>query len=230
MQFADSLYQAATSLPPASLPAFLDWWCNKVISELATDLHGYIGQKMTSLASNIPQDFLNIHVLFSYIQPITSLSEGHPDFYADLTWTQKEPLIPEITRICEFYFEWGFETTILKWFHKILWPSVTCRVLCRQLLSPEDGFLSWFAGEQSVTEDFHDWMTRIHSMRTRAPNQMIYQRLLDIHGHDISMHWFYSQLVDISTAHGHPMTASAAKIPCLLNINSLPLSEDEPSR
>ncbi|PBK62995.1 hypothetical protein ARMSODRAFT_1024296 [Armillaria solidipes] len=120
---------------------------------------------MTSLASNIPQDFPDIHVLFSYIQPITSLSEGRPDFYANLTWTQKEPSIPEIARICEFYFEWGFEATILKRFHKILWPSITFRVLRRQLLSPEDAFLSRFAGEQSVAEDFCSWMTRIHSTR-----------------------------------------------------------------
>ncbi len=55
--FADSLYHAATSLPPTSLPVFLDEWCDKVISELATDLHGCIGRKMTSLASTVPQIF-----------------------------------------------------------------------------------------------------------------------------------------------------------------------------
>ncbi len=163
--FADSLYHAATSLPPASLSAFLCQWCNEVISELATDLHGCIGRKMTSLVLTIPQDFPNIHVLSSYVQPITPLSEGHPDFYANLIWMEKEPLIPEIAQICEFYFKWGFEATILKWFHNILWPSITFWVLCWQLLSPEDTFLSQFVGDltQSVTEDFSDWVTKIHS-------------------------------------------------------------------
>ncbi|SJL08294.1 uncharacterized protein ARMOST_11657 [Armillaria ostoyae] len=96
--FADSLYTAATSLSSNSLPTFLDQWRGEVISELASDSHGCI----------------DINVLLSYVQPVTSLSEGRPDFYADLAWTEKEPSILDIAQICEFYFEWGFKETILK--------------------------------------------------------------------------------------------------------------------
>ncbi|KAK0227327.1 PIN domain-like protein [Armillaria nabsnona] len=140
--FADSLYTVATSLSSISLPGFLDQWCGEVISELASDSHGCIGWRMTNLVSMVPRNFPDIDILLSYVQPVTSLSEGRPDFYADLAWTEKEPSIPDIAHICEFYFEWGFKETILKQFRNLL-----------------------FAGKESVPMEDRDWIAKIHSKR-----------------------------------------------------------------
>ncbi len=63
----------------------------------------------------------------------------------------------------------------------------------------------WHFGNQLAVRSLAYDLARDNGQQTRAPNQMIYQRLLDIHSCDISMHWSYSQRVDIATAHGYPI-------------------------
>lgn len=164
--FADSLYTAATTLPRKSLPNYLCQWRADLVTELQTNSQHIIGRRMTALSQSIPNDFPNINILLSYIQPITSLSEGRADFYEDLSWTEREPSVPELARVCEFYFEWGFEATILTRFRTCIWPSIVFRLLRRKLLSPHEPFLARFAGEKSVPQEGHDWMVKIHSARS----------------------------------------------------------------
>ncbi|PBK92029.1 PIN domain-like protein [Armillaria gallica] len=85
-------------------------------------------------------------------EPITSLSEGQADFYKDLSWTEREPLVPELTRVCEFYFEWGFEATILTHFCTCIWPSI--------LLSPHEPFLAMKAHQQTSICPLHTSLTK----------------------------------------------------------------------
>ncbi|KAG7446076.1 uncharacterized protein BT62DRAFT_932425 [Guyanagaster necrorhizus] len=161
---ATSLYEAATTFPRSELSEFLVIWRKELIEELRTDLHRCIGRKMGALAKSVPDSFPNIDILLAYTHPITSRSEGKPDYYADISWTRKEPQIPALAGLCEFYFEWGFKELIIKRFRTLIWPGIALRALRRYILDddPEKVF-TLFSGDQPVPED--GWMKKIHSKR-----------------------------------------------------------------
>ncbi|SJL01378.1 uncharacterized protein ARMOST_04699 [Armillaria ostoyae] len=161
---AASLYEAATTLPRSELSAFLATWRLEFKEELRTDSHECIGRKMVALAKSVPASFPNIDILLAYTHPVTSRSEGKPDYYADISWTRKEPQIPGLAGLCEFYFEWGFKELIIKRFRTLIWPGIALRALRRYVLDDDpDQVFSLFSGDQPVPGD--GWMKKIHSKR-----------------------------------------------------------------
>ncbi|KAL0952086.1 hypothetical protein HGRIS_008722 [Hohenbuehelia grisea] len=138
--FGDSLYEAARNISRSQLPGFLVNWRNELRRELKTDSKGHLGRKYVSLSSSVPDEFPNIDVLLSYVNPITSESMGRTvESAADgLRWA-REPDLGKIAETCEFYFEWGYKEAIIKRFRTVIWPSVVLRILRRSVLNAEAG-------------------------------------------------------------------------------------------
>ncbi|KAK0467725.1 uncharacterized protein EV420DRAFT_1742825 [Desarmillaria tabescens] len=121
---------------------------------------------MVSLAKSVPESFSDIDILLAYTHPVTSRSEGKPDYYADISWTRKEPQIPALAGLCEFYFEWGFKESIIKRFRTLIWPGIVLRTLRRYILDddPEQVF-TLFSGDHWQPVPGDGWMKKIHSQR-----------------------------------------------------------------
>lgn len=133
--FGDTLYTAAKNLSRERLPAFLDNWRNELRHELRTNSRGFIGRKSPTLANSIPEDFPDVDILLSYVNPITSESMGKTP--PELRWT-KEPDLAKLAATCEFYFEWGYREAIIKRFRTVIWHSAVLRILRRAVLNIEE--------------------------------------------------------------------------------------------
>ncbi|KAF4604507.1 hypothetical protein EYR40_003281 [Pleurotus pulmonarius] len=135
--FGESLYQAAQNLPQRDLIHFLDNWRNELRHELRTNSQGYLGKKFAALSKSITDDFPNLEVLDSYVNPITSESMGRTIEMNRPRW-DKDPDLGKLAETCEFYFEWGYKEAIVKRFRTVIWPSVTLRILRRAVLVAEE--------------------------------------------------------------------------------------------
>lgn len=133
--FGDTLYAAAKNLSREKLPAFLGNWRNELRHELRTNSRGFIGRKSPTLANSVPEDFPDVDILLSYVNPITSESMGKRP--PELRWT-KEPDLAKLAATCEFYFEWGYREAIIKRFRTVIWHSAVLRILRRAVLNMEE--------------------------------------------------------------------------------------------
>lgn len=133
--FGDTLYTAAKNLSRERLPAFFDNWRNELRHELRTNSRGLIGRKSPTLANSIPEDFPDVDILLSYVNPVTSESMGKRP--PELRWT-KEPDLAKLAGTCEFYFEWGYREAIIKRFRTVIWHSAVLRILRRAVLNMEE--------------------------------------------------------------------------------------------
>lgn len=131
--FGDSLYQAARTLDRDDLAEFLVTWRHEMRQELRTDSQKIIGRKLVALSKAIPEDFPDIDILLSYVNPITSESMGRESNNAKITWS-KEPNVAKLAETCEFYFEWGYKEAIIKRFRTVIWHSIVLRILRRAVL------------------------------------------------------------------------------------------------
>jgi len=134
--FGDSLYDAARNLDRSQLSEFLVSWRNEIRQELRTDSRKEIGRKQVALANSIPEDFPDIDILLSYVNPITSETMGRENNNAKVTWS-KEPDLAKLAAACEFYFEWGYKEAIIKRFRTIMWHSIVLRILRRAVLDSD---------------------------------------------------------------------------------------------
>jgi len=141
--FGDSLYEAAVNINRESLNDFLVSWRDEVRNELRTNSKGEIGKKQVSLANSITENFPDVDILLSYVNPITSESMGRDSNNTKITW-EREPDLAKLAGVCELYFEWGYKEAIIKRFRTILWHSMVLRILRRAVLNldediPEEG-------------------------------------------------------------------------------------------
>ncbi|KAK7470333.1 hypothetical protein VKT23_001762 [Stygiomarasmius scandens] len=128
------------------LEEFLVGWRRDIAHELRTNASGFLPTKKPSLADKIPSTFPNVKVLMSYVCPETSESRGRAERYRDLDkdggWLKKDPSLPMLAEKCEFYFEWGFEESIIKRFGTVIFHGLILRILRRVILfrdnNPED--------------------------------------------------------------------------------------------
>ncbi|KAJ7606586.1 PIN domain-like protein [Mycena polygramma] len=81
----DDLLAAASQHPYLTdrLIDFLTSWRRALHSEFATDSHGYLGRRHPRIAARIEASFPDIDVLFAYVHPTTSWSNGYhlPDYH-----------------------------------------------------------------------------------------------------------------------------------------------------
>jgi Holliday junction resolvase YEN1 len=141
--FGDSLYEAAVNIDRESLDDFLVSWRDELRNELRTNSKGEIGKKQVSLANSITENFPDIDILLSYVNPITSESMGRDSNNTKITW-EREPDLAKLAGVCELYFEWGYKEAIIKRFRTILWHPMVLRILRRAVLNldkdiPEEG-------------------------------------------------------------------------------------------
>jgi len=120
----------------SSMEIFLHGWREDLRKELMTNSSGFLGRKSPSLAKKVPDDFPDLNVLDSYLDPVTSRSKGRKlaEYYnPDKMW-EKEPNLELIASFCEISFEWGFLDIIIKRFRTLLWPGIVVRILRRAVL------------------------------------------------------------------------------------------------
>lgn len=132
--YGDELLEAARTLLPADLDAFLVNWVARIKQELSSNAHGYLCSTHPRLAANITDDFPNRRVLGLYVEPLTSWSgtgTGPGDQVSDMaaSWHSREPSIPKITSFCRQNFGWSDFSKLLDVFQGNLWDGVLCRML-----------------------------------------------------------------------------------------------------
>ena len=132
--YGDELLEAAQTLLPADLDAFLVNWVARIKQELSSNAHGYLCSTHPRLAANITDDFPNRRVLGLYVEPLTSWSgtgTGPGDQVSDMaaSWHSREPSIPKITSFCRQNFGWSDFSKLLDVFQGNLWDGVLCRML-----------------------------------------------------------------------------------------------------
>lgn len=128
--FGDSLLQAARTLSPSALDAFLVGWREELRAELRTNSRGHLGRRCVALSKAIDESIPNVEVLLSYTNPVTSEEKGPGHKNTVVDW-DKEPDLGRIAGLCEMYFEWGLKDIIIKRFRTVLWPSAVQRILRR---------------------------------------------------------------------------------------------------
>ncbi|KAJ3982066.1 hypothetical protein F5890DRAFT_1532113 [Lentinula detonsa] len=147
--FGKSLCQAALNHDENSveLRDFLQQWKKQLAHELKTNASGFLPRKSPKLSSSIPESFPDIKVLLAYLKPVTSESLGRSERYDDLIvdlggrdgWLKKDPSLPLLAEMCEFYFEWGFLESIIKRFRTIIFQGVVLRIMRRACILRQTG-------------------------------------------------------------------------------------------
>ena len=133
----DTLLTAALT-SPFELQSILPTWRKAVRTEISTNASGHGHRKSPALAKRITDSFPNLDVLRCYTHPITSESDttrGVKGSKSGLeTLWQKTPDISKIAHVCELFFEWGVEETVVKRFRSFLWPGAVLRQLLQAAL------------------------------------------------------------------------------------------------
>ncbi|KAF8628608.1 hypothetical protein AX17_005954, partial [Amanita inopinata Kibby_2008] len=122
------LLQAAKTQEPQGLAAYLQVWREQLHSELMHNPHKHLSRKYRALAQSIPNDFPSLQVIASYVNPITSWSDGAngPNNIAWLLWL---PDLAGLGHFCKDEFTWATATAILNKFYSIMWKGVCTRLL-----------------------------------------------------------------------------------------------------
>ncbi|KAF8584431.1 hypothetical protein K439DRAFT_1633570 [Ramaria rubella] len=131
--FGDTLLKAARSSSSGTLSGFLPTWRKALQHELRTNASGFAQRKSPTLAQRITDDFPRLDVLRCYTHPITSEAEATGARGLDVLW-QKRADVAKIAHVCEMYFEWGVEKTIIKRFRNFLWQGAMLRLLLQAAL------------------------------------------------------------------------------------------------
>jgi holliday junction resolvase GEN1/YEN1 len=121
---------------PGALAAFLPTWRTAIRHELHTNTSGLAPRKSPTLAQRITDDFPRLDVLRCYTHPITSESEGMGTRGLNSLWSNRAD-VAKIAHVCEMYFEWGVEATIIKRFRSFLWPGAVFRHLLHTALGKD---------------------------------------------------------------------------------------------
>ena len=123
----DSLLHAAQQLLVQELSRFLNSWRNELQNELSTDKSGFLGRHFPSLADSVHDNFPALRVIYQYVKPATSWSNGGdgPDTSA---WLPQQPHLSELAALCERAFSWS-SVVIDNSFHKNVWEGCCVRRL-----------------------------------------------------------------------------------------------------
>ena len=117
----DSLLRAAQQLLPQELAGFLNSWRNELRNELTTDKSGFLGRHFPGLADSVDNNFPTLQVIYQYVKPATSWSNGGdgPDTSA---WLPRQPHLSELAVLCERAFSWSSDV-INNSFRKNVWDG-----------------------------------------------------------------------------------------------------------
>lgn len=121
---ATDLLAAAEVMTETQLEVYLTTWRHQLRTVLATNPRHNLPCHCTTLATKVPENFPNPHVVHLYANPVTSWSRGGigPDL-GDLS-----PQFPDTEKLafhCERLFGWG--TAIIDKFYSHIWPGYCIR-------------------------------------------------------------------------------------------------------
>ena len=98
---------------------------------------GLAPRKSPTLAQRISENFPRLDVLRCYTHPITSESQEAGARGLNSLW-KKQADVAKIAHVCEMYFEWGVEETVIKRFRSFLWPGAVFRELLQIALEKDN--------------------------------------------------------------------------------------------
>lgn len=135
MALATDLLAAAEAMTETQLEVYLVEWRHQLQKVLATNPHHDLPSHCTTLATKVPDNFPNPHVVYLYANPVTSWSRGGigPDL-GDLS--PQFPDTEKLTFHCECLFGWG--TTIIDKFQSHIWPSYCIRTFSQVRSSSDE--------------------------------------------------------------------------------------------
>ncbi|KAJ7584727.1 PIN domain-like protein, partial [Mycena floridula] len=107
---------------------FLPFWRAEVLQELCTNSRGFMATKHPALA--ISASFPDISVLWCYVSPLTSSSEG---VALCLTNLDTHPSIHQIAQVCKACCGWD-ASEIERRFRNLLWSGLVIRALRHAIL------------------------------------------------------------------------------------------------
>lgn len=135
--FGDELLEATLTKSRDELPTFLADWRARIREELRTNSRGMLDKRMLKMSREWPEDFPDLDVLYLYTNPVTSKTDASArKSHIPPEW-KKECDFGQIARVCEQYFEWGFEEAIIKRFRTVLWSSAVQRIFRRAALEDD---------------------------------------------------------------------------------------------
>ena len=131
---ATDLLEAAEVMTEAELEVYLKTWRSQMQNILATNPSGDLPNHCATLATKVPNDFPNAHIVYLYVHPITPWSNGGggPDL------GNLSPQFPDTEQLafqCERLFGWG--TTIVEQFERHVWRGYCFRTLSQVFHSIE---------------------------------------------------------------------------------------------
>lgn len=135
---ATDLLAAAEAMTETQLEVYLKKWRHQLQKVLATNPRHNLPSHCTTLATKVPENFPDPHIVYLYANPVTSWSRGGigPNL-GDLS-----PQFPDTEKLafhCERLFGWG--TAIIDKFYSHVWPGYCIRTFSQ---------LHNFSGEKSV--------------------------------------------------------------------------------
>ena len=125
----DSLLYAAQQLPEQELAVFLISWRNELRNELSTDKSGFLCRRFPSLAESVHNNFPALHVIYQYVKPATSWSNGGGGLDTS-EWLPRQPCLSELAVLCERAFSWS-PVIINNSFQKNVWNGCCVRRLAQ---------------------------------------------------------------------------------------------------
>ena len=120
-----SLCHATRTMAANPFQDFLNGWRNDLRTVLREDPQGYIGRQNPACAENVTDTFPDPTVIYSYVNPLTSLTHGH----ALTPIIGRLPNLARIGELCERYFEWATPIEILPKFHQHIWSGLVLKMI-----------------------------------------------------------------------------------------------------
>lgn len=103
-----------------ALQAFLQSWRKAVRTMLETDPEKILGSRHPAVAAKLDDTFPNPDIIRLYVLPLTSGVGKLQDIVSE----QSLPNLTELTRLCETYFSWANQGSILAKFSNGVFPAI----------------------------------------------------------------------------------------------------------
>jgi hypothetical protein len=112
----------------------LSTWRAEMCDILRADPQGFIGHHCGVLATHITSTFPNTMVLQQYLCPQTSVSANQGKLVLNEMFTD----VPALSKLCEEYFGWATDLSLLKRFRSLIWPGVVLQLLIEKLVATDN--------------------------------------------------------------------------------------------
>lgn len=135
--FGRTLCTAARSLSDIEFSAYLTQWRQDICSFLQENPRGTMNRRHPALAASLAStgvSFPSIQIIQLYLNPVRSSSEI---LSQNVNYDCHCPDIIAIAQLCELYFSWGTQESILPKFNNIILPALLMSVLFGEAL-PRD--------------------------------------------------------------------------------------------